>query len=153
MKNINSYDSFLNEYYKGKNNTIGFRYSEAEVDLDIYFNIVINNDIKMKDLEYDLIQYFNENIIDYVFDLENISDEKEKNEKIQEIALLTRGAFKTTDIFDAHLTFRGYSENEAYSLLENLIKEMNYMILPLKLNGEMIDGFKWLPEAKKKIGF
>ena len=150
MKNINSYDSFLNEYYRGKNNTIGFRYSKANVDLDLIFSIAIINDNDNNIVEEEIRKFLDENLDEYNLEL-NISEHEE--EMITELTMMSRGELQPTNILEGHLNFKGYAETEAYSLLESFMKESDLVILPMKLNGEEIDGFKWLPKAKKQIGF
>ena len=149
MKNINNYDSFLNEYYRGKNNTIGFRYSKANVDLDLTFSVaVIERDIE--DVEEEVREYLDENLDEYELKFE-IPEEEEQMK--QELIMVSRGQLNPTNIIVAHLKFKGYAKTEAYSLLDNFMKDGELIILPMMLNDEVIDEFKWLPKAKKQIGF
>jgi len=150
MKNINNYDSFLNEYYKGKNNTVGFRYSNADVDLKLNFAVAVI-DVTLDDVNKEFDFFFENNIEDFDFDIIISEDEEEL---IQELKMISRGEFEPTNIYECKLDFKGYAEAEAYSLLENFMKEKSdYMILPKELNGEKIEKFKYLPQSKKQIGF
>ena len=151
MKNVNDYDSFLNEYYKGKNKAVGFQYSVAEDQINLVFSIASDQEINGLDVEENLTSFFDENLDEYNFELIRHPDEIRFK---HEILMVSRGEYSPLHVWSCILDFDAYSESEVYSLLDTLMKKYNeFIILPFELNGEPIEQFKYLPKSKNKIGY
>ena len=154
MENINDYDSFLNEYYRGKNSYAGFNYKDAEITLDVEFLACVQDDMSEEYFEDIIDKYFNK-IFDKhtkMVDTATSSDKKQINNIIgKELNL------KFENVYEINVKFDGYSDAEAYSMLDALHKKMvdeyDIIILPQKLNGKDIKKPVYAPSAKKMIGF
>ena len=123
MKNINNYDSFLNEYYKGKNKTVGFKYSDAEVPLDVEFYAGIDDEMTVEYFEEIIDTYFN-SIFDKHTKMVDTIASSEKDE-INQFIQQEIGADGFTDVYSVDVKFDGFADTEAYSMLDALQKKMH----------------------------
>lgn len=150
---MKDYSTFLNEFYKGKNNTIGFK-DTMETESFIVEFIVATNGSQEEVVDETIDKYFNRVFEDFsksldIFTTEelnnfNIKMEKEHNKVFD-------------DVFNVEVKFDAYSQSEIYSMLDGLNKELNKsfetVLIKTMVNGKNFDEKNVIPKAKKQIGF
>jgi len=155
MENVKNYDSFLNEYYKGKNKKIGFNYLPSEETFDVEFYVgTIDEKLSEEQIEEVFNDYF-KSVFDEYTSMIDITQQEEKNEI--NINVKNNLGIDLEYLYNFSVKFDAYNEIEVYSMLDALIKKMgkkyNIIIMPNKLNGKPITKLDFLPNKKNKIGF
>lgn len=147
MKNINYFESFIAEYYHGKNSTIGFRYSEPKLKTTLTIIILGPDDIedKLNSKLKDLVDPYSLNLEKIDGELSNLPELPEEIKALIKIDYMS---------YNINIDLVTYDELEIYSLLFELSKNADdFILLPLAfLNGKSFD-ITQIYKSKNKIGY
>jgi len=152
MKHIKS----VNEYYKGKNQTVGFRYSEPELDSKLNCLIFVDDNY---DYETNIKKIFDELLDDYEISFEDKTNEEDgdffnniKNEIESNLPFKIDESDKMIELI---IKLTTYDEDEILSLSIEFISkgENDFLVYPnIILNGSPFDiGTKH--RSKKQMGY
>jgi len=148
-----SFKNHLLEYYKGKNSTIGFRYSEPKLKSNIkillfsnYFLSELNNILKEK-LDNLLNNFsFNIEIINDIYLTEKTLENMPNN-------IVNQILTNNMDLYMCSINLITYDEDEILSLLIELSKNNEFFIGPTTLLNDRPYDITKKHRVKSKIGF
>jgi len=157
MKKINNFDSFLNEFYKGRNKSLGFsNFKESEQN---EVKMYVFSDSQYHEFEMLIEDILDENLSDYNLEIEDVEDDETIQNKLGTFPDEIIGEYlqnkSEMNLYEIYLDLETYTKMEVLSLLQEIINTMKEKMLlspDIKLNGENFDPVSEL-RAKKKIGY
>jgi len=149
-----SFTEYIVEYYKGRNSTIGFRYSEPKLKSNLKLLLFSNK--SYSELESFLEEKLN-NLLDKFFlevEISNDNDLMKKSFENMPPPMVEDIIKKRMDLYAISLDLTTYDEDEVLSLLFELGKNDNdFLITPIALlNDKEFDVYKNY-RTKSRIGF
>jgi len=157
MKKINNFNSFLNEFYKGKNKALGFsNFKESEQN---EVKMYVFSDLQYHDFEMLIEDILDENLSDYNLEIEEVEDDETIQNNFETFPDNIIGEYlenrQQMNLYEIYLDLETYTKMEVLSLLQVIIDTMKDQMLlspDIKLNGENFDPVSEL-RTKKKIGY
>ena len=142
----------VNEYYKGKNQTIGFRYSEPEQE-NVLSTLFFSNlsDEEINDI---LEKELSKNIDDFDYDVREFAQPGDKQYENFKLNFDPNIFNENNVLFEIVIKLKTYHEDEILSLsIELMSAENGLLFVPTaRLNDEVFDPMK-KHRASKKIGY
>jgi len=142
------FNNFIKEKFNGKNQTIGFRYSEPDEQFEITFNMI--SDLSKNDFEDDINNILTQNLDNY-----NLTVEEEEFENIHKMLDVDKDKIKMimdfigdseseeVFIYDVIIDVFVYDEDEINAIISEIDHREKSFILPnLLINGKENSKYK-----------